>query len=103
MTAAQRSEGEVLHLELANTRAIESLVSRDPARAREVAERAGAVAEEFFARSAALAERAVTTRSTSEIVNDYLRITRTAIILSRLAKDIKDELEYQYPRRPVYL
>jgi hypothetical protein len=103
MTAAQRSEGEMLRLELANTLAIESLVSRDPARAREAAARARAVAEELFARSGELAERAVATRSTSEIVNDYLRITKTAIILSRVARDIEDELEYRYPRRPVYL
>jgi len=99
MTAAQRSEGEMLHLELANVLAVKSLVERDPERAKVAAQRAAAVAEEFFARSGELAERAIAARGSSKI-NDYLRITRTAIILSRLARNLEDELEYRYPQRP---
>ena len=101
MTATQRSELEVLHLENVRIDAIQALVERDPARARSVATRARATAEEFFTRSDELAKRAIATYS-NELVGEYVRVVKTALFLSSVSKALERELEYLYPRRPLY-
>jgi len=92
----------MLHLELASVRAVQSLMERDAERARAAAARARAVAEEYYIRSDEVA-KIITIYGITWLTGEYLRVTRTALALSRAARDIEDELDYRYPRRPSYL